>query len=368
MTCNILKAKACLLTGFVLAASLLSPSVRAQDILRDTLPNGLQVIIVRNTIAPVVTSMVKYRVGSDQTPDGFPGSAHATEHMMFRGSPGLSADQLAAASAAMGGNDNADTQQAVTQFFFTTTAVNLDVPLRIEAARMQKLLPDEQLWTKERGAIEQEVAQDLSNPVYVFYKELLEAMFKGSPYEHDALGTRPSFDKTTGADLRKFHDDWYAPNNAILVIVGDVQPDQKLARVKEIFGKIPSKTLPARPDYNFSPVTPDTLHKDTDLPYGMAAVVFRFPGSDNPDFAAAQILSDVLSSERGKLYGLVPDGKAIFSQFQYETLVKSGLGYAIAGFPTGGDPTNLLDNVKHDLARGTHQRRERRAGRGREAP
>ena len=342
---NAHKTKSLVLIPILFLAVIFATAVQAQDILRDTLPNGLQVIIVRNTIAPVVTTMVNYRVGSDETPAGFPGSAHATEHMMFRGSPGVNADQLAATSAAMGGNDNADTQQAVTQYFFTTPAENLDVPLHIEAARMQKLLPDEKLWDKERGAIEQEVAQDLSNPVYVFYMQLLEAMFKGTPYEHDALGTRPSFDKTTGADLRKFHDDWYAPNNAILVIVGDVQPDQALAKVKEIFGKIPSKTLPARPEYNFSPVTPATLHRDTDLPYGMTAVVFRFPGSDNPDFAAAQILSDVLSSERGKLYGLVPDGKAIFAQFQYETLVKSGLGYALAGFPTGGDPTNLLNNV-----------------------
>jgi zinc protease len=320
-----------------------------ENILRATLTNGLQVIVVRNTIAPVVTTMVNYRVGSDETPAGFPGTAHAEEHMMFRGSPGLSADQLAAVSAAMGGNDNADTQFAVTQYFFTTPAENLNVALQVEAARMQKLLPDESLWTKERGAIEQEVAQDLSNPVYVFYTQLLEAMFKGTPYEHDALGTRPSFDKTTGADLRKFHDDWYCANNAILVIVGNVEPTNALACVKEVFGKIPAKTLPARPEYNFSPVTPTTLHRDTDLPYGMTAVVFRFPGSDNPDFAAAQILSDVLSSQRGKLYGLVPDGKALFASFEYETLQHAGLGYAMAGFPTGGDPTNLLSDVKNIL-------------------
>jgi len=337
----ILRTK-CVVLIAVLFATL---AVRAQDVLRDTLPNGMQVIIVRNTLAPVVTTMVNYKVGSDETPAGFPGSAHATEHMMFRGSPGVDADQIAALSASMGGNDNADTQQAVTQYFFTTTADNLEIPLRIEAARMQKLLPDNSLWKKERGAIEQEVAQDLSNPVYVFYTQLLEAMFKGTPYEHDALGTRPSFDKTTGADLRKFHDSWYCPNNAILVIVGDIEPTNTLARVKTVFGKIPAKTLPARPDYNFSDVTPTRLQRDTDLPYGMTAIVFRFPGSDSPDNAAAQILADVLSSQRGKLYGLVPDGKAIFADFEYETLQHAGLGYAMAGFPTGGDPTNLLGNV-----------------------
>jgi zinc protease len=321
-----------------------------QNILRATLTNGLQVIIVRNVLAPVVTTMVNYRVGSDEAAAGFPGTAHATKHMMFRGSPGLSADQLAAISAASGGDFDADTQQAVTQYFFTTPVENLDAMLRVEAARMRDLLADESLWEKERGAIEQEVAADLSNPEYIFEVQLLAAMFKGSPYEHDGLGTRPSFDKTTDADLRAFHNAWYKPNNAILVIIGDVEPQPALDQVEKIFGTIPSARLPARPEYNFSPTKPDTLQLDTDLPYGLTAVVFRFPGADNPDFAAAQILSDVLSSQRGALYGLVPQGKALFAQFSYETFQKSGLGYAIAGFPAGADSTNLLNQAKEILA------------------
>ena len=89
---------------------------------------------------------------------------------------------------------------------------------------------------------------------------------------------------------------------------------------------------------------------DTDLPYGMTAITFRFPGSDNPDFAAAQILSDVLSSQRGKLYDLVPQGKALFAEFAYDTMPKAGLGYAIAGFPAGADSTNLLEQVRNILA------------------
>ena len=346
MNVTIRSAKSLLLT----VTLLLPGAVFAQDVLRDTLGNGLQVIIVRNTLAPVVTTMVNYRVGSDETPPGFPGSAHATEHMMFRGSPGLNADQIAAISAAMGGDDNADTQQAVTQYFFTTTSENLDVPLRIEAARMQDLLPDKKLWEKERGAIEQEVAQDLSNPTYVFYTQLLSAMFKGSPYEHDALGTRPSFDKTTDADLRAFHNAWYVPNNAVLVIVGDVDPAATLTQVKDIFGGIPAKTLPERPDFNFQPVTSNTLKLDTDLPYGLTAITFRLPGANSPDFAAAQILSDVLSSERGKIYDLVPQGKALFAEFSYDTLPKSGLGYAIAGFPAGADATQQLADIKRILS------------------
>ena len=319
-------------------------------VLRATLSNGLRVIIVHNSLAPVVTTMINYRVGSDECPAAFPGTAHATEHMMFRGSPGLSADQLAAISAAMGGDDNANTQHAITQYFFTTPAENLDVALHIEAARMRDLLADEKLWDKERGAIEQEVAQDLSNPEYVFYMQLLAAMFKGSPYEHTGLGTRPSFDKTTDADLRKFHHTWYVPNNAILIIVGDVQPESALEQVEKIFGGIPATQLPLRPEYNFQTVKSDTIRLDTDLPYGLTAITFRLPGSDNPDFAAAQILSDVLSSQRGKLYDLVPQGKALFAEFAYDTMPKAGLGYAIAGFPAGADSTNLLEQVRNILA------------------
>ena len=123
---------------------------------------------------------------------------------------------------------------------------------------MRDLLPDESLWAKERGAIEQEVAQDLSNPEYVFYEQLLAAVFKGTPYEHSPLGTRPSFDKTTDADLRKFHNTWYVPNNAVLVIVGNVEPQKVLEQVKKVFGAIPPKELPARPEFNFQPVKPAT--------------------------------------------------------------------------------------------------------------
>ena len=322
----------------------------SQDVLRATLTNGLRVIIVRNTLAPVVTTMINYRVGADECPTNFPGMAHATEHMMFRGSPGLSADQLADISAAMGGDFDADTQHPVTQYFFTTPADDLDVALHVEVARMRDLLPDESLWDKERGAIEQEVAQDLSNPEYVFYIKLLAAMFNGTPYDQTGLGTRPSFDKTTDAMLRKFHDTWYVPNNAILIIVGDVEPAQALEQVKKIFGGIPAAELPARPEFQFEPVKPETMRQDTDLPYGLVAITFRLPGSDSPDYAAAQILSDVLSSQRGKLYGLVPEGKALFASFEYDDLPKAGLGYAVAGFPAGGDSTNLLQQVQNILA------------------
>lgn len=321
----------------------------SHDVLRATLKNGLKVVIVRNTLAPVVTTEMNYLVGSNEAPAGFPGTAHALEHMMFRGSPGLSKDQLAEISAAMGGNFDADTTQTVTQYYFTVPADDLDVALHIAALRMRGVDLSQAEWDKERGAIEQEVARDLSSPTYVFYSQLLAAMFKGTPYEHDALGTRPSFDKTTAAMLKQFHDTWYAPNNAIFVIVGNVDPKRTLAQVEKLFGDIPGKTLPTRPAVNLEPVKAATLSLPTDLPYGLALISYRFPGLTAKDFAASQILGDVLASKRGNLYALVPEGKALYAGFQANALPQAGLGFAIGVFPKGSDAQALVKEINGAL-------------------
>src|ERR1700744_774920 len=223
-------------------------------VLRATLPNGLRVVIVRNTLAPVVATSVNYMVGSQETPAGFPGTAHAQEHMMFRGSPGLSADQLANIGSIMGGDFNANTRESLTQYLYTVPSEDFDVPLPIEALRMGGVSDAQSEWDHERGAIEQEVAQDLSNPGYILYSKLRGIVFKDTPYAFDALGTRPSFEKTTAAMLKQFHDQWYAPNNALLVIVGNVDPPATLAQVKTLFGGIPRRTLPARTPVTLRPL------------------------------------------------------------------------------------------------------------------
>ena len=109
-----------LLTAVALPSPVLTKAPKpVPDVSKATLDNGLRVVIVHSSLAPVVSTVVNYLVGSNEAPPGFPGTAHALEHMMFRGSPELSADQLANIAAAMGGDFNADTQQSVTQFFFT---------------------------------------------------------------------------------------------------------------------------------------------------------------------------------------------------------------------------------------------------------
>src|SRR5579863_682091 len=139
----------------LLAAMPFAPSRAAdRDVLRATLSNGLRVIIVRNTLAPVVATSVNYLVGSDEAPKGFPGMAHAQEHMMFRGSAGLSADQLAEIGNVMGGNFNANTRESLTQYLYTVPSEDLDLALNIEASRMRDVSDRQEDWDKERGAIE----------------------------------------------------------------------------------------------------------------------------------------------------------------------------------------------------------------------
>ncbi len=324
-------------------------TVASERVVRRTLANGLEVIVLPNPLAPVVTTAINYRVGSVETPDGFPGTAHASEHMMFRGSPGLSADQLASITAALGGRFNADTQQTATQYFFTVPAADLELPLRIEAIRMRGVLATDALWNAERGAIEQEVAQDISDPEYVAYEKILASVFHGTPFAHDPLGTRPSFDRTTAAMLREFLETWYAPNNAILVIAGDVDADSTVALVERLFGDIPPRQLPPRPAFHLEPVRAERLELATDRPYGVVLLAFRLPGTESADYPAARVLASVLASRRGPLYELAADGRAIDTDFSIEGLPAASLGLAEVAFPGRSDGTALVADVRHAL-------------------
>lgn len=322
------------------------------DVRRATLDNGLKVIVVPNRLAEAAATVMTYDVGSRDAPEGFPGMAHAQEHMMFRGTDTLTAAQISAISAAMGGQFNANTQDEVTQYHFTVPAQVLDVALRLHAERMKSVKNAPADWEKERGAIKQEIARDLSSPGYVAYTRLREQLFEGTPYAHDALGTKDSFDQTTAKMLKAFHDKWYAPNNATLVIAGDVDADQTLATVKHLFGGIERKTLPKTEPIDLSPVQAEAIRMPTDAGYGLAYLAYRAPGTDDAaDHAAAQVLAQVLSSPRGALYSqLVATGDSLGTQFAVQGLREAGIGYAVAAFAAGADSDKLVKQMRGILA------------------
>jgi zinc protease len=341
--------------GFVVLSSVLWMTTLsgAQDanVMRATLDNGLRVVIIRDALAPVVTVEENYLVGGDETPATFPGMAHAQEHMAFRGCNGVSADQIAAIFAQLGGFGNAETQQNITQYFTTVPAADLDVALRVDAACMQDVDDAQAEWEQERGAIEQEVAGDLSQPTYKLLTRLNEDMFAGTPYAHDALGTRASFEATTGELLKRFYKEWYAPNNAILVVAGDVDPSATLATIRALYGKIGRKAVPARPEVVLQPVKSDTFTLDSNLPYLLAVVAYRLPGTDSPDYAATRILADVLASQRGNLYALVPAGKALFAGFELgEAYPKASVGFSLAALPAGSEPAAIVATLRSIVA------------------
>ena len=329
------------------ASSSTSGSVQtASGVLRTTLSNGLRVVIVSDPLAPVVTQQITYFVGSNQSPPGFPGMAHAQEHMMFRGANGITGNQISEISAQLGGNMDAFTTENTTSYYFTVPADNLGLTLKMGALRMSSVNDKAADWQKERGAIEQEVARDNSNPLYVLQSKAQAHVFAGTPYAHTGLGTKPSFDKTTAAMLKKFYDTWYAPNNALLVVAGDVNPQSTLAKIKALYGKIPSKKLPAKKKITLSPVNPESFTSKTDQPYGMVAYVFRMPGYRSSSYPTAELLSSALNSRRGPLAALTYEGKALGSGFDYNTLVDTGYGYAWAAFPPGGDPKAMAKDLK----------------------
>ena len=342
-----------LLPLLLLSLAVAAPSRAAEDkaVTRATLPNGLRVVVIHNTLAPVVTVEMNFLAGGEETPEGFPGTAHAQEHMAFRGCTGMTADQTAAIYAQLGGNNNADTEQEVTQYYATVPAADIDVALQAQATCLRGIDDSDKEWDQERGAIEQEVARDLSNPTYKFLSRLNEDLFAGTPYAHDALGTKPSFDATTAAMLKDFYNKWYTPSNAILVIVGDVDAAATVAKVKQWFGDIQSHPLPPKPVVELKPVKSETFKLDSNLPYVLAFIAYRLPGTSSPDYAATQILADVLASQRADLYGMVPAGKALAAEFGLaESYPKASVGFGLVALPSGKDISGATQEMRTILA------------------
>ncbi len=324
------------------------------DVVRTTLPNGLRVVIVRDTLAPVVSTQLTYLAGGYETPAGFPGTAHALEHMMFRGSHGLTGAQLNELTGKLGGDNNAFTTNDATQFTFAAPAAYLDVLLRIEASRMRGATLDEKGWDLEKGAIEQEVSGDISDPGFLAFEQAEGALYAGTGYAEDPLGTRPSFDRTTSKTLRDFYDAWYQPGNAIYVIVGDIDPKATLVRLQSLFASIPSRPTPKRAPVVLRPVHPETIARTTPSATGSVQFLYRVPGMMSKDYAASEVLMDVLNNPRSSLEELAADGKVLSADAQAQSFSRGGIGIVEAGFAKSakpGDARARLEGVIDALLR-----------------
>ncbi|BDE05229.1 peptidase M16 [Vulcanimicrobium alpinum] len=329
-----------------------SPQPAAQvDVTRATLPNGMEVVVLRDTLAPVVATWMNYRVGADDEP--ITGLAHAQEHMLFRGSKTLTASQFADTTAITGGNFNADTQNEITQYFFEMPSQYLNIALNLERSRATGALDDQKLWDQERGAITQEVTGDNSSATYRLYAKTVEHMFAGTPYADVGLGTVASFKQIQAPDLKAFYAKWYHPNNAIYVIAGNVDPQATIAKVRALYADVPSAPLPPRKPVRLAAPTALTLRDNSSDPITVAFVAYRVPGYTSPDYFASEILNDVLNSQRGALFELQASGKALGTFAQSQTYPEAGLSLVGSAVPvaTSGDTAvtdikNVIENYK----------------------
>ena len=350
-SCKALLVAATFALGAVSVTGAAARPPDASQPLKATLHNGLRVVIVRNPLAPVVSTDLVYLVGSRDDPAGVPGMAHAQEHMMFRGTKLLSTSELGTIATALGGNFNAQTSDTATQFQFTVPAADLDAVLRIESDRMHDVLDAQAQWQNERGAIEQEVLRDAASPGGDFFRDAQMAAFAGTPYAHEGVGTRTVFDRLTGPDIKAFYDRWYAPNNAVLVIAGDVDPAATLAQIRARFESIPAKTVPERAAVQLAPMRRVVFRRPTTLVYPLAAIGFRMPGVDSPDFLPSFVLQGILDSQRGPLHALVDSGEALDAEWvsmPYNPAAQ--LGFATAALGPGGDPSAMATRLQTILS------------------
>ncbi len=331
----------------ILAAAPAPPVAQTSEVLKATLRNGLRVVIVKNTIGPVVSTDLTYLVGSRDDPADVPGMAHAQEHMMFRGTTHLSTSELGTVATALGGDFNAATTDMTTHYQFTVPAADLDAVLRIEADRMHDVLDAQSQWQNERGAIEQEVLRDQSEPGSDFFTKVQLLAFARTPYGHEGVGTRASFDRLTGPRIKAFYRRWYAPNNAVLVVAGAVDPARTLAQIRARFESIPRRPIGPHASAHFQPLRRIVLQNSTTLVYPLAAVGFRLPGVNSPDFLPSFVLQGILDSQRGSLRGLVDSGVALDAQWVSLPYVdEAQLGFATAALPPGGDPNQAVKRLE----------------------
>lgn len=224
-----------------------------------TLPNGLQVVVLPNHRAPIAHVSVWYKAGGANDPDEQSGVAHYLEHLMFRGNDEMKDGEYSATVKAWGGDENAFTSMDVTAYFATLPEDKLDKQLTMEASRMRQIAPDPKKAATEHEVIQQERAQTVgSDPNRVFAEQVNAQLYPQHPYGRPIIGTPKDIAALRLNYAKDFHKHWYGPDNAILVIAGDVEPDKAFALARKRFGGLDPIHPPLAP-YKRHPINPTDL-------------------------------------------------------------------------------------------------------------
>lgn len=316
-------------SGITGAAATRPPKLAYQQA---TLPNGLTLIVLEDHSTPIVNVQVWYHVGSKDEQRGRTGFAHLFEHLMFTGSKNVKPEQHTTLLSAVGGQTNAYTTADVTVYWNTVPSSHLPLALWLEADRMATLRVDRETFEREREVVKEERRMRVENQPYGGLAEIVHNVaFRVHPYKHQPIGTMKDLDAAKVEDVRDFFRTYYVPNNATVVVAGDVDTKQVIDLVTTYFGRIPKRGRPIPRDIPVEPPVTAPRRVELEAPWPLPVVVLAhhvtFDG--HPDSYALQLASKILSDG---------DSSRIYRALVYE----QGLALAAYGGGNLAEHPNLF--------------------------
>jgi zinc protease len=324
------------------------------------LKNGLKVVTLEDHRAPVVTVQLWYHVGSKDEPKGQEGFAHLFEHLMFKGSKNVGPEQHAHYVEQIGASYNANTSFDRTLYFETVPSNALERILFLEADRMASLNVDEANLKSERDVVKEEYRLRVANAPYgsLFPEVLKETYPAGHPYAHSTIGSIPDLDAASLTAVRAFHDEYYKPDNATLVLVGDFNTGDALKLVEKYFEPVPKSK---EGKFVRQPVPADAqkterreTHYDKLAPLPLVGMAFRLPEPGSADTPVFDVISQILSSgQSSRLYrSLVRDLQlAVDAGGGSLDLRLGGLYFVTATANVGKDPITVEKALQAEVDR-----------------
>jgi zinc protease len=319
---------------------------------RHRLDNGMEIVVKEDHRAPVVASMVWYRAGSMDEVNGTTGVAHVLEHMMFKGTRSLAPGQFSKTIARAGGRDNAFTNRDYTAYFQQLHHSQLPLALRLEADRMANLVLTEQEFAREiRVVMEERRLRTEDQPRSLLYETFLATAYQAHPYRTPIVGWMRDLENMTVADARTWHHTWYAPNNAALVVVGDVKAEDVFAEARRWFGGIEPRALPERKAQLETPqrgIRRAVVNAPAELPYllmGWHVPVLRDLERDWEPYALWVLAAVLDGSDASRLpRALVREQRLAVSAGADYDAVNRGPGlFVVSATPTAGHAVEALE-------------------------
>ncbi len=341
-----------LILSLVPISALAQPSPDDSKVTNFLLDNGMEVVVIPDHRAPIVTHMVWYKVGSADEPPGKSGIAHFFEHLMFKATSNHAAGELDRAVASIGGNNNAFTSYDYTAFFETVAPSALRQMMAFEADRMRNLILSDQVVATERDVVLEERRSRVdSDPDSLLEEEVNATLYQNQPYRVPVIGWMQEMEKLNRADARAFYDRYYQPNNAVLIVAGDVEPDAVKALAEETYGKLargpvlPPRIRPDEPEQNTSRTVTLTDARVSVPSFSTQWVVPSYHTAQPGEAEALDLLAEILGGggSRSRLYQqlVVKQGIAANAGASFQGTMLDDTSFAVFASPRGG--TKLAD-------------------------